>query len=289
MAELSSRNNVKRIIEKYKFRFSKSLGQNFLVDSAALDTIIDASDVNKDDVVLEIGTGIGTLTQRLCQNAKKVIAVEIDSSLIPILEETLEGYDNYEIINQDILKTDISKLLEQRNITQSIKVVANLPYYITTAIILKLLEENINLDLMVLMLQKEVADRLNAKKSTKDYGSLSIAVQFYCDTNIVDTIYKESFIPAPKVDSSVIRLIKRKEKKYIVKDEQLYFKLVRASFAKRRKTIINSIFGYEDFTDKEKILKALELSELDPKIRGEALSLDEFARLADNYYDLNQK
>ncbi|TRW26190.1 16S rRNA (adenine(1518)-N(6)/adenine(1519)-N(6))-dimethyltransferase RsmA [Criibacterium bergeronii] len=289
MAELSSRNNVKRIIEKYKFRFSKSLGQNFLVDSAALDTIIDASDVNKDDVVLEIGTGIGTLTQRLCQNAKKVIAVEIDSSLIPILEETLEGYDNYEIINQDILKTDISKLLEQRNITQSIKVVANLPYYITTAIILKLLEENINLDLMVLMLQKEVADRLNAKKSTKDYGSLSIAVQFYCDTDIVDTIYKESFIPAPKVDSSVIRLTKRKEKKYIVKDEQLYFKLVRASFAKRRKTIINSILGYEDFTDKEKILKALELSELDPKIRGEALSLDEFARLADNYYDLNQK
>ena len=289
MAELSSRNNVKRIIEKYKFRFSKSLGQNFLVDSAALDTIIDASDVNKDDVVLEIGTGIGTLTQRLCQNVKKVIAVEIDSSLIPILEETLEGYDNYEIINQDILKTDISKLLEQRNITQSIKVVANLPYYITTAIILKLLEENINLDLMVLMLQKEVADRLNAKKSTKDYGSLSIAVQFYCDTDIVDTIYKESFIPAPKVDSSVIRLTKRKEKKYIVKDEQLYFKLVRASFAKRRKTIINSILGYEDFTDKEKILKALELSELDPKIRGEALSLDEFARLADNYYDLNQK
>ena len=289
MAELSSRNNVKRIIEKYKFRFSKSLGQNFLVDSAALDTIIDASDVNKDDVVLEIGTGIGTLTERLCQNAKKVIAVEIDSSLIPILEETLEGYDNYEIINQDILKTDISKLLEQRNITQSIKVVANLPYYITTAIILKLLEENINLDLMVLMLQKEVADRLNAKKSTKDYGSLSIAVQFYCDTDIVDTIYKESFIPAPKVDSSVIRLTKRKEKKYIVKDEQLYFKLVRASFAKRRKTIINSILGYEDFTDKEKILKALELSELDPKIRGEALSLYEFARLADNYYDLNQK
>lgn len=289
MAELSSRNNVKRIIEKYKFRFSKSLGQNFLVDSAALDTIIDAADVNKDDVVLEIGTGIGTLTERLCQNAKKVIAVEIDSSLIPILEETLEGYDNYEIINQDILKTDISKLLEQRNITQSIKVVANLPYYITTAIILKLLEENINLDLMVLMLQKEVADRLNAKKSTKDYGSLSIAVQFYCDTDIVDTIYKESFIPAPKVDSSVIRLTKRKEKKYIVKDEQLYFKLVRASFAKRRKTIINSILGYEDFTDKEKILKALELSELDPKIRGEALSLDEFARLADNYYDLNQK
>lgn len=289
MAELSSRNNVKRIIEKYKFRFSKSLGQNFLVDSAALDTIIYAADVNKDDVVLEIGTGIGTLTERLCQNAKKVIAVEIDSSLIPILEETLEGYDNYEIINQDILKTDISKLLEQRNITQSIKVVANLPYYITTAIILKLLEENINLDLMVLMLQKEVADRLNAKKSTKDYGSLSIAVQFYCDTDIVDTIYKESFIPAPKVDSSVIRLTKRKEKKYIVKDEQLYFKLVRASFAKRRKTIINSILGYEDFTDKEKILKALELSELDPKIRGEALSLDEFARLADNYYDLNQK
>ena len=289
MAELSSRNNVKRIIEKYKFRFSKSLGQNFLVDCAALDTIIDAADVNKDDVVLEIGTGIGTLTERLCQNAKKVIAVEIDSSLIPILEETLEGYDNYEIINQDILKTDISKLLEQRNITQSIKVVANLPYYITTAIILKLLEENINLDLMVLMLQKEVADRLNAKKSTKDYGSLSIAVQFYCDTDIVDTIYKESFIPAPKVDSSVIRLTKRKEKKYIVKDEQLYFKLVRASFAKRRKTIINSILGYEDFTDKEKILKALELSELDPKIRGEALSLDEFARLADNYYDLNQK
>ena len=289
MAELSSRNNVKRIIEKYKFRFSKSLGQNFLVDSAALDTIIYADDVNKDDVVLEIGTGIGTLTERLCQNAKKVIAVEIDSSLIPILEETLEGYDNYEIINQDILKTDISKLLEQINITQSIKVVANLPYYITTAIILKLLEENINLDLMVLMLQKEVADRLNAKKSTKDYGSLSIAVQFYCDTDIVDTIYKESFIPAPKVDSSVIRLTKRKEKKYIVKDEQLYFKLVRASFAKRRKTIINSILGYEDFTDKEKILKALELSELDPKIRGEALSLDEFARLADNYYDLNQK
>lgn len=286
MGELSAKKNVRKIVDKYNFRFSKSLGQNFLVDEDALDEIVCSADINSEDTVLEIGTGIGTLTQKLCQSAKKVVAVEIDSTLLPILEETLNGYDNYEIVNQDILKTDVKKLLEDLEITGKIKVVANLPYYITTAIIMKLLQEDIQLDSMVLMLQKEVADRLNAEKSTKDYGSLSIAVQFYCDTDIVAVIGKESFIPQPKVDSCVIRLKKRDVKKYNVKDERLFFKLVRASFAKRRKTIVNSILGYEDFTDKDRIIKALEESNIDLKARGESLGIEQFAELSDNFYDL---
>ena len=271
---------------KYGFKMTKSLGQNFLINENILDKIIESADISSDDVVLEIGTGIGTLTQRLCENAKKVIAVEIDKNLIPILNETLSDYDNITIINKDILKTDINEELKNLSVNQKIKVVANLPYYITTPIIMKVLEDKVNVDCMVLMLQKEVADRMNATPSTKDYGSLSIAVQYYCDTDIVCKVPKSSFIPEPNVDSLVLKLVVNEKRKVEINDEELFFKIVRGSFSKRRKTILNSLSNYEDLGDKDKIQKLLEISEIDAKRRGETLSIYEFANLAKNYEKL---
>lgn len=281
--ELSSSRITKNIIQKYGFKLTKSLGQNFLVNENILNQIIDSADISSDDVVIEIGTGIGTLTRRLCQKAKKVVAVEIDKNLLPILAETLEEFDNISIINKDILKIDINEELKNLGIKQKVKVVANLPYYITTPIIMKILEEKVNVDLMVLMLQKEVAERINAKHSTKDYGSLSIAVQYYCDTQIICKVPKNSFIPEPNVDSCVIKLKVNEKRKVEIEDENLFFKIVRGSFSKRRKTILNSLQGYEDLGDKDKIEKLLELSEIDSKRRGETLSIEEFALLAKNY------
>ncbi len=283
---LSSSKITGEIIKKYGFKMTKSLGQNFLINENILDKIIESADIGSDDVVLEIGTGIGTLTQRLCENAKKVIAVEIDKNLIPILNETLSNYDNITIINKDILKTDINEELKNLSVNQKIKVVANLPYYITTPIIMKLLEDKVNVDCMVLMLQKEVADRMNAAPSTKDYGSLSIAVQYYCDTNIVCKVPKSSFIPEPNVDSLVLKLVVNEKRKVDIYDEDLFFKIVRGSFSKRRKTILNSLSNYEDLGDKDKIQKLLEISEIDAKRRGETLSIYEFANLAKNYEKL---
>jgi len=283
---LSSSKITAEIIKKYGFKMTKSLGQNFLINENILDKIIESADINSDDVVLEIGTGIGTLTQRLCENAKKVIAVEIDKNLIPILNETLSDYDNITIINKDILKTDINEELNNLSVKQKIKVVANLPYYITTPIIMKVLEDKVNVDCMVLMLQKEVADRMNATPSTKDYGSLSIAVQYYCDTDIVCKVPKSSFIPEPNVDSLVLKLVVNEKRKVEINDEELFFKIVRGSFSKRRKTILNSLSNYEDLGDKDKIQKLLEISEIDAKRRGETLSIYEFANLAKNYEKL---
>ena len=283
---LSSSKITAEIIKKYGFKMTKSLGQNFLINENILDKIIESADISSDDVVLEIGTGIGTLTQRLCENAKKVIAVEIDRNLIPILNETLSDYDNITIINKDILKTDINEELNNLSVKQKIKVVANLPYYITTPIIMKVLEDKVNVDCMVLMLQKEVADRMNATPSTKDYGSLSIAVQYYCDTDIVCKVPKSSFIPEPNVDSLVLKLVVNEKRKVEINDEELFFKIVRGSFSKRRKTILNSLSNYEDLGDKDKIQKLLEISEIDAKRRGETLSIYEFANLAKNYEKL---
>lgn len=283
---LSSSKITAEIIKKYGFKMTKSLGQNFLINENILDKIIESADISSDDVVLEIGTGIGTLTQRLCENAKKVIAVEIDKNLIPILNETLSDYDNITIINKDILKTDINEELKNLSVNQKIKVVANLPYYITTPIIMKVLEDKVNVDCMVLMLQKEVADRMNATPSTKDYGSLSIAVQYYCDTDIVCKVPKSSFIPEPNVDSLVLKLVVNEKRKVEINDEELFFKIVRGSFSKRRKTILNSLSNYEDLGDRDKIQKLLEISEIDSKRRGETLSIYEFANLAKNYEKL---
>ena len=283
---LSSSKITGEIIKKYGFKMTKSLGQNFLINENILDNIIESANINNNDVVLEIGTGIGTLTQRLCEKAKKVIAVEIDKNLIPILNETLSDYDNISIINKDILKTDINEELKNLSIHQKIKVVANLPYYITTPIIMKVLEDKVDVDCMVLMLQKEVADRMNAMPSTKDYGSLSIAVQYYCDTSIVCKVPKSSFIPEPNVDSLVLKLVVNVKRKVDIEDEDLFFKIVRGSFSKRRKTILNSLSNYEDLGDKEKIQKLLEISEIDSKRRGETLSIYEFANLAKNYKKL---
>lgn len=283
---LSSSKITAEIIKKYGFKMTKSLGQNFLINENILDKIIESADISSDDVVLEIGTGIGTLTQRLCENAKKVIAVEIDKNLIPILNETLSDYDNITIINKDILKTDINEELKNLSVNQKIKVVANLPYYITTPIIMKVLEDKVNVDCMVLMLQKEVADRMNATPSTKNYGSLSIAVQYYCDTDIVCKVPKSSFIPEPNVDSLVLKLVVNEKRKVEIHDEELFFKIVRGSFSKRRKTILNSLSNYEDLGDKDKIQKLLEISEIDSKRRGETLSIYEFATLAKNYEKL---
>ena len=283
---LSSSKITGEIIKKYGFKMTKSLGQNFLINENILDNIIESANINNNDVVLEIGTGIGTLTQRLCEKAKKVVAVEIDKNLIPILNETLSDYDNISIINKDILKTDINEELKNLSIHQKIKVVANLPYYITTPIIMKVLEDKVDVDCMVLMLQKEVADRMNAIPSTKDYGSLSIAVQYYCDTSIVCKVPKSSFIPEPNVDSLVLKLVVNEKRKVDIEDEDLFFKIVRGSFSKRRKTILNSLSNYEDLGDKEKIQKLLEISEIDSKRRGETLSIYEFANLAKNYKKL---
>lgn len=283
---LSSSKITGEIIKKYGFKMTKSLGQNFLINENILDNIIESANINNNDVVLEIGTGIGTLTQRLCEKAKKVIAVEIDKNLIPILNETLSDYNNITIINKDILKTDINEELKNLSIHQKIKVVANLPYYITTPIIMKVLEDKVDVDCMVLMLQKEVADRMNAIPSTKDYGSLSIAVQYYCDTSIVCKVPKSSFIPEPNVDSLVLKLVVNEKRKVDIEDEDLFFKIVRGSFSKRRKTILNSLSNYEDLGDKEKIQKLLEISEIDSKRRGETLSIYEFANLAKNYKKL---
>ena len=283
---LSSSKITAEIIKKYGFKMTKSLGQNFLINENILDKIIESANICSDDVVLEIGTGIGTLTQRLCENAKKVIAVEIDKNLIPILNETLSDYYNITIINKDILKTDINEELKNLSVNQKIKVVANLPYYITTPIIMKVLEDKVNVDCMVLMLQKEVADRMNATPSTKDYGSLSIAVQYYCDTDIVCRVPKSSFIPEPNVDSLVLKLVVNEKRKVEINDEELFFKIVRGSFSKRRKTILNSLSNYEDLGDKDKIQKLLEISEIDSKRRGETLSIYEFANLAKNYEKL---
>ncbi len=282
MAYLGNPGNTIAALQKYNFNFQKKYGQNFLIDTHVLDKIIRESKIDKDDFVLEIGPGIGTMTQYLCESAGRVVAVEIDKNLIPILHETLKEYDNVEIINEDILKLDLMSLIRQNGIQKPMKVVANLPYYITTPIIMGLLEKHMPIESMTVMVQKEVAERMQAGPGIKDYGALSLAVQYYTRPQIVANVPPNCFMPRPKVGSAVIRLTRHKKPPVETKDEQLMFRLIRASFNQRRKTLANGLSNAGDlhFT-KEQIQRAiLELGE-PAAVRGETLTLEQFARLTD--------
>ncbi|AYD39135.1 16S rRNA (adenine(1518)-N(6)/adenine(1519)-N(6))-dimethyltransferase RsmA [Clostridium fermenticellae] len=268
------------IVKRYGFKFSKSLGQNFLIDNSVLEDILGSADVSSDDVVLEIGPGVGTLTRELLKKAKKVYAVEVDSTLIPILKEELKEFDNFELINKDILKLDIKEILKEEN---NVKVVANLPYYVTTPIVLQLLNEDLNFKSLTVMVQKEVGERMAADPGCKEYGSLSVLVQYYCDIEIIRKVSSSCFVPSPKVDSVVIKLSKCKNPRVTIKDKDLFFKIVRFSFNMRRKTLWNALKPLN--IDKEELRKIFEICDIDPKRRGETLSLDEFGRLSDFIYD----
>lgn len=284
---LGNPQNTIQVLQKYNFNFQKKFGQNFLIDTHVLDKIISAAGITKDDFVLEIGPGIGTMTQYLACAAREVVAVEIDKNLIPILEDTLSGYDNVSIINEDILKVDLVSLAEEKNQGRPIKVVANLPYYITTPIIMGLFENKVPLESITVMVQKEVADRMQVGPGTKDYGALSLAVQYYAEPYIVANVPPNCFMPRPSVGSAVIRLTRHKEMPVQVKDEQLMFKLIRASFNQRRKTLANGLKNSSELNlSKEVIEQAIEQLGKGASIRGEALTLEEFARLANIISDL---
>ena len=289
MADLGNPKNTIEILNKYKFVFQKKFGQNFLIDTHVLEKIIKAAQIDKDDFVLEIGPGIGTLTQYLCEKAREVVAVEIDRMLIPILEETLASYSNVTVINEDILKLDLKTLIEERNAGRPIKVVANLPYYITTPIIMDLFEKHIPLINVTVMVQKEVADRIQAAPGSKDYGALSLAVQYYAKPYIAAYVPPNCFIPRPNVGSAVIRMTLHKEAPVKLVDEKLMFKLIRASFNQRRKTLVNSINNSSELSfSKEQIQKALESLNINENARGEALGLEEFAALANKLSEYNE-
>lgn len=279
---LGNPQNTIAVLQKYHFVFQKKFGQNFLIDTHVLDKIIRAAEIGSDDCVLEIGPGIGTMTQYLACAAKKVIAVEIDRALIPILEDTLSDYDNVRVINEDVLKVDIAKLAQEENGGKPLKVVANLPYYITTPIIMGLFENHVPLKSITVMVQKEVADRMQVGPGTKDYGALSLAVQYYAKPYIVANVPPNCFMPRPKVGSAVIRLERYEEPPVAVKDEKLMFRIIRASFNQRRKTLVNGLKNSPelDYT-KEKIEEAVEKLGRGISVRGEALTLEEFAKLAD--------
>jgi 16S rRNA (adenine1518-N6/adenine1519-N6)-dimethyltransferase len=283
---LGNPQNTIEVLQKYNFVFQKKFGQNFLIDTHVLDKIIAAAEITKDDFVLEIGPGIGTMTQYLACAARKVVAVEIDKALIPILEDTLSDYDNARVINNDVLKVDIAKLAEEENGGKPIKVVANLPYYITTPIIMGLFENHVPIRSITVMVQKEVADRMQVGPGTKDYGALSLAVQYYAKPYIVANVPPNCFMPRPKVGSAVIRLERYEEPPVKVKDEKLMFRIIRASFNQRRKTLANGLKNSAelDYT-KEEIEAVIEALGRGASIRGEALTLEEFAKLADFLYD----
>lgn len=273
--------DTKDIVRKYGFRFSKSLGQNFLIDDTVLNDIVEGSEVNKEDFIIEIGPGVGTLTKELLERAKKVCAVELDEDLIPILKEELKDFHNFELIHKDALKVDFSEIIGGE---ESVKVVANLPYYVTTPIIAKLLNENYNFKSLTIMIQKEVGERIAAKPSTKDYGALSILVQYYCDITIIRKVSPSSFIPQPKVESIVIKLNKLPKPRVEVKDEKLFFKVVREAFNMRRKTLWNAAKNLK--LDSKVLEEAFINSGIDSKRRGETLNLQEFADLSNSIYDL---
>ena len=279
MDRLSSHRATKEVVNKHNFKFSKSLGQNFLIDDNVIDRILEGARLSETDKIIEVGPGIGTLTREMGKVAENVVSIEIDKTLIPILKETLADLDNVEVVNEDILKVDVQGLIKEKLNGGPVKLVANLPYYITTPIVMKFLEEDIPVTDIVVMVQKEVADRMNAQPSTKDYGALSVAVQYYCDTEIVAKAPRHMFVPQPNVDSIVIGLHVRDEKKYIVDNEDIFFKTVKASFGQRRKTLLNSLGGL-GFLSKDQIKEALKAANIDEKRRGETLSIEEFATLA---------
>ena len=278
---LGNPQNTIDVLQKYNFSFQKKFGQNFLIDTHVLDKIIQSANITKDDMVLEIGPGIGTMTQYLAQAAGKVIAVEIDKNLIPILEDTLSGYDNVRVINEDVLKLDLKKLADEENNGKPVKVVANLPYYITTPIIMGLFENEVPVESITVMVQKEVADRMQTGPGNKDYGALSLAVQYYADPYIVANVPPNCFMPRPKVGSAVIRLTRHAQTPVQVENEKLLFQIIRASFNQRRKTLANGLKNYEGLSfEKETIEAAIAECGFSPSVRGEALSLEEFAKLA---------
>lgn len=285
MATLGNGKKTAEIIEKYRFSFQKKFGQNFLIDSNILEKIVDSAELTEQDCVLEIGPGIGTMTQYLAEQAREVIAVEIDKNLIPILEETLGDYDNVTVINEDILKVDINRIVQERNGGRPIKVVANLPYYITTPIIMALFEKHIPLQSITIMVQKEVADRMQVGPGTKDYGALSLAVQYYSKPEIVARVPASCFMPRPNVDSTVIRLERYDEPPVEVADESYLFAVIRASFNQRRKTLANGLTNAGNLgisrPDVEKVLAEMGLS---PTVRGETLTLKQFAELSSRLY-----
>ncbi len=284
MEKLSNPQKTIEIIQKYGFDFQKKFGQNFLIDPRVLDKIIAAAEITKDDFVLEIGPGIGTMTQYLAEAAREVTAVEIDRNLIPILSETLAEYENVTVLNQDVLKTDIAAIAQERNGGRPIKVVANLPYYITTPIIMGLFESRVPIDSITVMVQKEVAQRMQAQPGTKDYGALSLAVQYYAKPYIAANVPPNCFIPRPNVGSAVIRLKKYENPPVKVQDETLLFRLIRASFNQRRKTLVNGLKNCAELPfSKEQILAAFEVTGLAENIRGEALTLAQFAQLSDAF------
>ncbi len=282
MATLGIPQNTIAVLQKYNFTFQKKYGQNFLIDSHVLEKIMDAAEIGKDDCVVEIGPGIGTMTQYLAERAGEVVAVEIDKNLIPILTETLADYKNVSIINEDILKVDLNCIVEEKNGGRPVKIVANLPYYITTPIIMGLFENHVPVKSITVMVQKEVADRMQVGPGTKDYGALSLAVQYYAKPEIVAIVPPNCFIPRPNVASAVIRLTCHEKKPVEVKDEKGMFALIRASFNQRRKTLANSLSNAQNLSlTREQVTEALESMQLSPTIRGEALTLEQFAALAD--------
>ena len=282
--------NTLAVIKRHQFAFQKKFGQNFLIDANVVEKIVREAGVTREDFVLEIGPGIGTMTQILCENAREVAAVEIDKNLIPILQETLSGYDNVTVINEDVLKVDIRALAEERNGSKPIKVVANLPYYITTPIIMGLFESHVPIDSITIMVQKEVASRMQVGPGSKDYGALSLAVQFYAKPQIILNVPASCFMPKPNVDSTVIKLTRHESTPVSVKDEKLMFAIIRASFNQRRKTLANGLNNSgEIHLPKEIIASAIEELCQNPSVRGETLTLQQFADLSNIIYDkLNQ-
>ncbi|KEF36406.1 dimethyladenosine transferase [Schinkia azotoformans MEV2011] len=292
MKDIATPVRTKAILEKHGFSFKKSLGQNFLIDLNILNRIVDFAELTENSGAIEIGPGIGALTEQLAKRAKKVVAFEIDQRLLPILNETLEPYPHVKVIHEDVLKANVKEVIsEEFEEGQDLMVVANLPYYVTTPIIMKLLTDQLPIRGIVCMLQKEVADRIAAAPGTKDYGSLSIAIQYYTEAKTVMIVPKTVFIPQPNVDSAVIRLTKRPEPAVKVTDEEFFFTVVRASFAQRRKTIFNNLSSHFAQTiEKKNIEKALHAAGIDPKRRGETLSIEEFGRLSDelvSHLDVN--
>lgn len=285
---LGNPQNTIAVLQKYNFSFQKKFGQNFLIDTHVLDKIIRSAEITKEDMVVEIGPGIGTMTQYLACAAGKVAAIEIDKALIPILEDTLEGYENVQVINGDVLKVDIAKLAEEENGGRPIKVVANLPYYITTPIIMGLFENHVPLKSITVMVQKEVADRMQVGPGTKDYGALSLAVQYYAKPKIVANVPPNCFMPRPKVGSAVIKLERYEKPPVEVKDEKLMFRIIRASFNQRRKTLVNGLKNSQEIPfSKEQIEQALGMCGLSLSVRGEALTLAQFAQLANAFTEIS--
>lgn len=275
--------DTREIVKKYGFKFSKSLGQNFLTDVSVLEDIVESSNINNEDFVIEIGPGVGTLTKELLKKAKKVCAIELDSDLIPILKEEIGEEKNFELINKDAMKVDFNEVIGEE---KSVKLVANLPYYVTTPIISRILNEKYNFKSLIIMIQKEVAERINSKPSCKEYGALTLLVQYYCNTSIVRTVKPSSFIPEPKVDSTVIKLEKLPETRIKVEDEEIFFKVIRDAFNMRRKTLWNALkpLGLSS----EDMKTAFDNAGIDPKRRGETLSIEEFGHLADAIHKIDK-